>query len=59
MQLLMRTAILSLDFDNVKSNEGSSDTPVCLVYLQDFSWRQWHARSVDQRGLVPAEHEFI
>ena len=37
-------AILSLEFDNVKSSEGSSDTPVCLVYLQNFSWCQWHAR---------------
>jgi hypothetical protein len=37
-------AMSSLDFDNVKSSEGSSDTPVCLVYSQDFSWCQWRTR---------------
>ncbi len=37
-------AILSLDFDNVRSNKVSSDTPFRLVYLQGFSWCRWHPR---------------
>ncbi len=35
--------------DNVRSHQGSADTPVQLVHLLDFFGCWWYARQVDQR----------